>query len=256
MAKALLIASTVLRRWQLEQTPYLPHPLSSGIADDEIAVLSADELAEFAGRACYESWDRPNMDTATNRAYLANIIRQAHFSVLEHASATFYITGVSRSLTHELIRHRHLSFSQLSQRFVDPYTDDPVVPPAVRPEDDLVCDLENLMVDAVDLYETIYSRLSEQGYSRKEAREAARAVLPNCTETAIVVTGNMRAWRDVIAKRSAPGADAEIRELASDLLRQLREIAPNTFQDMQPLRLVDELSDDGPIGSAVLIEAV
>ena len=71
-------------------------------------------LAEFAGRACYESWHKPNPKTATNAGYLRHILEVGHLSVIEHATATFYITGVSRSLTHELIRHRHFSFSQLS----------------------------------------------------------------------------------------------------------------------------------------------
>jgi thymidylate synthase (FAD) len=87
-------------------------------------------LAEFAGRACYESWDKPNPATATNRTYLAHILEVGHLSVLEHGSATFYLTGVSRSFTHELVRHRHLSYSQLSQRYV-PEHDAAMVEPDV-----------------------------------------------------------------------------------------------------------------------------
>ena len=75
-------------------------------------------LLEFAGRACYQSWSKPNPKTATNAGYLQHIIDVGHFSVLEHASVSFYITGISRSCTHELIRHRHFSYSQLSQRYV------------------------------------------------------------------------------------------------------------------------------------------
>ena len=75
-------------------------------------------LAEFAGRACYQSWSKPNPRTATNAGYLRHILEVGHLSVLEHGSVSFYLTGVSRSLTHELIRHRHFSYSQLSQRYV------------------------------------------------------------------------------------------------------------------------------------------
>jgi thymidylate synthase (FAD) len=71
------------------------------------------------------------------------------------------------------------------------------------------------------------------GVPRKVARQTARAVLPNMTETKILVTGNMRAWRDVIAKRNTPFADSEIHALAAELLHQLKELAPNTFQDME-----------------------
>src|SRR5690554_948865 len=82
------------------------------IADDWVSTDS-DLLAEFAGRSCYQSFHKPNPKTEANHDYLRNILNQGHFSVLEHASATFYVTGVSRALTHELIRHRHLSYSEL-----------------------------------------------------------------------------------------------------------------------------------------------
>src|SRR3954447_23033495 len=92
--------------------------------------VGGQALAEFAGRACYESWDKPNPATATNEGFLRHILEVGHLSVFEHASVSMYLTGVSRSLTHELIRHRHFSFSQLSQRHV---ADDDVafVEPAV-----------------------------------------------------------------------------------------------------------------------------
>ena len=92
---------------------------------------SIDFLHEFAGRACYQSFHRPNPATATNKDYLANTNSQGHFSILEHGSVTFYVEGVSRSLTHELIRHRHLSYSELSQRYVNVEDAAVVIPPAV-----------------------------------------------------------------------------------------------------------------------------
>jgi len=193
----------------------------------------ADILAEFAGRACYQSFDKPNPATRANRDYIANILKQQHFSVLEHASATFYIQGVSRALTHELIRHRHLSYSQLSQRYVPSEEVDFVIPPAVGDSRGLELYLEDYMQGARDAYEHLVQRFEEKGITGKKAREAARAVLPNMTETKIVVTGNHRAWRDVIAKRNSPAADAEIREFAAELLRHLKQIAPATYQDME-----------------------
>lgn len=195
-------------------------------------VTDMDALGEFAGRACYQSWDRPNPATAMNHGYLANIIKQQHESVLEHASATFYVEGVSRSLTHELIRHRHLSFSELSQRFLDPTRGETVSPPAFIDGGNAEQELDVTMEFAQQAYNTIVGILDAKGLSRKQAREAARAVLPNATETKIVVTGNMRAWRDVIKKRHHVAADAEIQKLAKELLRQLKEIAPNSFQDI------------------------
>jgi len=192
---------------------------------------SSDELAEFAGRSCYQSFHKPNEKTRENKDYLANILRQGHESVLEHASATFYIEGVSRALTHELIRHRHLSYSQLSQRFVDESEAEIVVPPAV--EDAGFSEALSLaMTEAGFWYKDLVSDLQASGYPRKQAREAARAVLPNMTETKIVVTGNMRAWRDVIKRRYTMAADAEIRKVAGLILSELRQLAPNSFQDI------------------------
>ena len=86
--------------------------------DWETDAAAGEALVEFAGRACYQSWDKPNPRTATNAGYLRHILEVGHLSLLEHATVTFYITGISRSCTHELIRHRHFSYSQLSQRFV------------------------------------------------------------------------------------------------------------------------------------------
>lgn len=193
-------------------------------------VNDGDFLAHFAGRACYQSWKMPNPATATDQGYISNIINQGHFSVLEHASATFYLEGVSRALTHELVRHRHLSYSQLSQRYVDESDADFVVPPALRGELSET-ELAVLFSNAVEDYEVFTNKLIGRGLSRKKAREAARAVLPNMTETKIVVTGNHRAWRDMLHKRYSVHADAEILELATEILRQLKGIAPASYQD-------------------------
>lgn len=216
------IASTILHLHQLDYTPYR---LANG--------TDADQVAEFAGRACYQSWDRPNPLTAENRGYLKNILDQGHESVLEHASITFYVTGVSRSLTHELIRHRHLSFSELSQRYVDLTDWQLVRPPGIRDnyadtEDDWV----DLWQDYTEDYEFEVSDLrNRKGVTRKEARQTARWRFPNATETRIVVTGNVRAWRDVLKKRYHVAADTEIREFAAEVLRHLRDFAPSCVQD-------------------------
>ena len=172
-------------------------------------------LVEFAGRACYQTWDKPNPKTATNAAYLKHIIDVGHFAALEHASATFYITGVSRSCTHELTRHRHFSYSQLSQRYVPGDDAHVVVPPGIDGDPEL----EAMFLAAADASRATYDRLLAgleaklddapgQTLRRKQARQAARAVLPNATESRIVVTGNYRAWRHFIAMRASEHADA------------------------------------------------
>jgi thymidylate synthase (FAD) len=203
-------------------------------------------LAEFAGRACYQSWKKPNPATATNAGYLQHILDSAHLSVLEHGSVTFYMTGVSRSFTHELIRHRHFSYSQLSQRYV-PGREAPMVEPAVIAEDP---DLHKSFVEAAEASVRAYNELLEglerkfadepnPTLRRKQARQAARAVLPNAAETRIVVTGNYRAWRHFIGMRATEHADVEIRELAVECLRQLQAVAPNVFADYTIITLPD-----------------
>ncbi|WP_208816683.1 FAD-dependent thymidylate synthase [Micromonospora echinofusca] len=203
-------------------------------------------LAEFAGRACYQSWRKPNPATATNAGYLAHILEVGHLSVLEHGSVSFYFTGVSRSFTHELIRHRHFSYSQLSQRYV-PESDAAMVEPAVIAEDP---ELHKRFVAAaeasVQAYNDLLAGLEERfadvanpTLRRKQARQAARAVLPNATETRIVVTGNYRAWRHFIGMRATEHADVEIRELAVECLRQLQRVAPNVFADFVVSTLPD-----------------
>ena len=203
-------------------------------------------LTEFAGRACYQSWSKPNPKTATNAAYLRHIIDVGHFSVLEHASVSFYITGLSRSCTHELIRHRHFSYSQLSQRFVPERDSHVVLPPGI--EDDP--ELQQLFFAAADAsrdaYAALLARLEAKFADepnavlrRKQARQAARAVLPNATETRIVVSGNYRAWRHFIAMRASEHADVEIRRLAIACLRQLADLAPAVFADFEISTLAD-----------------
>ena len=203
-------------------------------------------LVEFAGRACYQSWSKPNPRTATNAGYLRHIIDVGHFSVLEHASVSFYITGISRSCTHELIRHRHFSYSQLSQRYVPESDSQVVLPPGMEDDEEL----QAIFVEAADAsratYQELLARLEAKfadqpnaSLRRKQARQAARAVLPNATETRIVVTGNYRAWRHFIAMRASEQADVEIRRLAIVCLRQLIEVAPQAFDDFEIARLAD-----------------
>ncbi|MBN9620671.1 MAG: FAD-dependent thymidylate synthase [Actinobacteria bacterium] len=215
-----------------------------------------EALAEFAGRACYQSWSKPNPATATNAGYLRHILEVGHLSVLEHGTVTCYLTGVSRSLTHELIRHRHFSYSQLSQRYV-PERDAAMVEPDVIAEDP---ELHAKFVAATDAAVEAYTELLEglekkfadveqATLRRKRARQAARSVLPNATETRIVVTGNYRAWRHFVAMRASEHADVEIRGLAIACLRELQRIAPNAFADFE----ITALPDGTEVASSPLV---
>lgn len=209
-------------------------PQALELLQHEPGVGAADHLAECAGRECYQSYERPNPKTRYNEDYLRHILEIDHTSIMEHSSATFRLTGVSRNLLVELTRHRHLSFSVQSQRYVDESAGTFVVPPDLADDtdsDELIADMLALHASAMRLYAKLVKQMQEKGYARKQARQAARAVLPGGHETRIIVTGNMRAWRHVIRMRFSEHADVEIRDVAAQILAQLRIIAPNTFQD-------------------------
>ena len=189
-----------------------------------------ETLAEIGGRLCYMSFGKGRK---TNAQYLANIIGQQHFSVLEHANYTFIFTGVSRSLTHELVRHRHFSFSQLSQRYVDHSGSTVVVPPGLEGEQEML--LLAVALAANTAYKGIVEALSNADMAtadRKRINGLARSVLPESTETKIMVTGNARTWREFLVKRNSPHADREIRDLASAVLAVLSKEAPHMFGDL------------------------
>lgn len=205
------------------------------------------DLVEFAGRACYQSWSRPNPRTATNAGYIAHLLEVGHFSVLEHGVVSMYITGVSRSLTHELVRHRHFSYSQLSQRYVSERDAKMVVPRAIFNNVPLMARFMHAARASVAAYTQLLRELEIQALPletnptlrRKLARQAARAILPNATETKIVVTGNYRAWRHFLHLRATEAADLEIRALAVECLRVLWDEAPGVFNDFQIYALED-----------------
>ena len=187
-------------------------------------------ITEFAGRACYQSFHRPNPATEKTEDYIQRtLFEQGHWSIAEHTSVTFYITGVSRAFTHELIRHRHLSYSQLSQRFVNEDDAAYVVPPAMSEDDALRMSLDIDLEGSLDYYNDAVEDLLDKGLTRKQAREAARAFLPNMVETKIVVTGNLRAWHEFCERRMQPDADAEMAEVATMIYEQLGEYAPTIF---------------------------
>jgi thymidylate synthase (FAD) len=198
-----------------------------------------ERLAEYAGRLCYMSQRNPA--NRTTREYLENIKKQQHGSVLEHANYSLLIEGVSRSLTHELVRHRAgFAYSQLSQRYVDESDAHFVMPPAIQGDDTLEATWRVQMDSALATYTALVAQLIERYdwvdnkiHRRKMAREAARGVLPNSTETKIVVTGNVRAWRTMLELRCSEGAELEIRRMGVAVLRELQQEAPAFFSDFE-----------------------
>jgi thymidylate synthase (FAD) len=196
-----------------------------------------ERLAEYAGRVCYMSQRNPANRTTAD--YLDNIKRQGHGSVLEHAVYVLLLEGISRSCSHELVRHRAgFGYSQLSQRYVDESQAAFVVPPAILGDAALedawraqVAAAQQAYVDAVEALMQRYAWVDDKVHRRKMAREAARSVLPNATEVKIVVSGNARAWRTMLELRCGEGAELEIRRLAVAALRLLQREAGSLFSD-------------------------
>ncbi|MDO4928480.1 MAG: FAD-dependent thymidylate synthase [Corynebacterium sp.] len=207
------------------------------------AATQSEALIEFAGRACYESFDKPNPRTAATADYIRHILQVGHSALLEHPTATLYIRGLSRGASHELMRHRHFSFSQLSQRYVHPHDLEVIVPDAIADDEQL----RRLFLRACDearfAYEEFVTALNTEeqpsALARKQARQAARAILPNATETRVVVTGNFRTWRHFIGMRASEHADPEIRGLAVRCLKVLQAQAPAAFADFEISTLAD-----------------
>jgi len=223
---------TLLARPAFAEPSHLPVEWQGESTDGE-------RLAEFAGRLCYMSQHNPAK--RATREYLENIKKQGHGSVLEHANYSILLEGVSRSLTHELVRHRAgFAYSQLSQRYVDESHAAFVVPPAIIGDEALEqawrAQVEIAQRTYVSLVEQLMERygwVADKVHRRKMAREAARGVLPNSTETKIVVTANARAWRTMLELRSSEGAEMEIRRAALAILRVLQAEAPGFFSDFE-----------------------
>lgn len=204
-----------------------------------------DRLVEFGGRHCYRSWTRGR----SRDEYISNLLDMEHGSVFEHASISFAIQAVSRSLTHELVRHRvGVGISQESQRYVRADQVNFVVPPLLMflsgggvAHHPLITKFHADCLASLDAYsETLeaiqkaFGLTQESGESkrqtlqRKRALEAARALLPNAAETRLLWTVNLRTLRQVLLLRGGEGADLEIRRLAVGMFTYLTTVGPGT----------------------------
>ena len=207
--------------------------------------VAAEILPEVAGRLCYMSFAKPR--PGGNQAYLGHIKEVGHGSVLEHATWNFIITGVSRSFTHELVRHRAgFGYSQLSQRYVDESVADFIEPDCIGDDPELhevwrtaVEHTQEAYIKLVEGLQQKFSSIENKTARRKLARQAARSVLPNATETKIFVTANARSLRHFVELRCNEHAETEIREVAAMILEILQKEAPSIFGDYDLVALPD-----------------
>lgn len=157
--------------------------------------------------------------------FIEMLIKTGHTSVLEHAVATFRIEGGSRSFTHQLVRHRIASFTQQSQRYVEETGFEYVVPPSIEE----IPEAMKIFHEFIEFSKKTYKKLRNLGIKKEDAR----FVLPNAVCSEIVISANFREWRHIIELRGHPSAQWEIRKMAIEVLKILKEKAPSVFFDFE-----------------------
>ncbi|KHS82282.1 FAD-dependent thymidylate synthase [Pectobacterium carotovorum] len=204
----------------------------------------AEHLVEASGRLCYMSFGELNQSPKNSAQYIMNLIEKGHESVLEHLNWTFLITGVSRAFTHQLVRHRAgFSYSQLSQQYHDESDAEFVVPVEVKNNPELFDAWKKHIEACLEFYKTslldINSNQKMDNFSKKEnmraLRSASRSILPNATETKIIVTANARAIRHFLKMRGSLDGDYEMRMVSEKIYNIVRCDAPALFQDFKVL---------------------
>lgn len=219
--------------------------------DDQVDAKGQDDgtpgarLVECAGRTCYDSYGTGRDSTA----YHDNIKKVGHGSVTEHVHLNFFISGVSRGLTHELVRHRHSNFSQRSTRYVDESESPWALHPLIEKyKSSLNIDMINATIElAKRAYREVESDLQmcliadgiDKHTAQKQARGAARGLLGNALTSALVWTCNIRSLRNFLEQRASQFADAEIRLLANEVYNVCMCVVPEYFNDYKKVECAD-----------------
>ena len=221
--------------------------------DDPTKLPDGAQLCKVAGQTCYMSFGRGRTFNANAERYFNNLKSSGHGSVFEHANFSLLLYGISRSVTHELVRHRAgFGFSQLSQRYVSGRMLRFVERPEYSQDEQFHAQFLQRIERAASEYAALTNRLVEMQQAgttilsaeartdlRKKVQQCARSVLPNETEAPIVVTANARAWRHFIEMRASAHAEIEIRELAVRVFLCLYQIDPVLFSDYT----IEQISD-------------
>jgi len=184
---------------------------------------NAEKLIETAGRMSHLSFNKQAKDT--QKEFIRMLLKKGHYSVLEHAYATFRISGVSRAFTHQLVRHRICSFTQQSQRYVNESDFNYVEPDSIKGNPKT----HSLFTEFMERAKRSYLELQKLGIKNEDAR----FVLPNAAESQIVVTANLREWRHIVELRGSPDAQWEIRKVAIEILKILKNHAPTVFENFE-----------------------
>lgn len=211
------------------------------------------ELIEIAGRVSHQSRDKITPDSA--KKFVQMLIDRKHESVLEHSAMTVEFNNCSRGMTHELVRHRFLSITEESTRYVDESDFNVVVPPHQEQEKDAIAftlssirkkeqeivreDNNITLNEWFTLCERVYKNLREQGWPAQDARQ----VLPTAIKSQIVCTANFREWKHIFEVRTAKTAHWEIRRVLIGLLADVRQRVPVIFDDIVPGFTLQEEED-------------
>lgn len=188
-----------------------------------------EKLTATAARLCYSNTDidslQEKMTEEKSKELLSKLAEMRHESPTEHAVFTFGIEGVSRALTHQLVRHRIASYSQQSQRYVNEENFSYIIPPKIKKDEKAKKKFEKIMNELNSAY---------KGLLQIADKEDARFILPNATETRIIVTMNARSLKNFFAQRCCERAQWEIRQLADEMLKLCRKAAPSLFNTIGP----------------------
>ena len=183
----------------------------------------AEKVIETAGRTSYQSLEKRT--ESSYKPFIRMLLKNKHESVLEHATASFKISGISRALTHQLVRHRLCSFTQQSQRYVNENNFNYIEPDEIKNNPTA----HEIYIELMERIRNQYSELRDLGIKKEDAR----FILPNSTESEIIMTANFRELRHVLTLRGEKAAQWEIRRLAIEILKILKKKVPNVFQDME-----------------------
>ena len=200
-----------------------------------------ERTVAMSARLCYSPIGAAQLAEKISDEQAANLVRKlvsmGHLSTLEHVTFTFAIEGVSRVLTHQLVRHRIASYSQQSQRYVKEHDFETIVPASIASKPEAKAKFDKLMTEIQAMY--------DEFIALDIPAEDARYILPNATETKIVCTFNARSLLNFFSLRCCTRAQWEIRALANEMLRQCQAVAPVIFENAGPTCVSEGVCHEG-----------
>ena len=208
-----------------------------------------EQVVAMAGRLCYSAAClddlEEKMTPEESARMIRMLVRMGYLSTVEHVTFTFAVEGVSRVLTHQLVRHRIASYEQQSQRYVKASAMETVLPPTIAADPAAKAEFEACMRHLKDVYNDLADKYGIPA-------EDARYVLPNAAETKIILTFNVRSLLNFFTLRCCTRAQWEIRELAWRMLRECRQVAPVLFETAGPNCVTRGICTEGKMSCGLL----